>query len=49
VLRARPAKDLKKGAGTDIDGYINFLDDKSGKPRQRGGAQSFSTSAAFAR
>jgi hypothetical protein len=34
ALRARPAKDHKKGADTGIDGYINFFDDKSGQAKQ---------------
>ena len=34
MLRARPAKDHKKGADSGIDGYINFFDDKSGKAKQ---------------
>ena len=30
LVDARPAKDRKKGADRGVDGYINFLDDKSG-------------------
>jgi site-specific DNA-methyltransferase (adenine-specific) len=34
LIDARPAQDKKKGADTGIDGYINFLDDNSGKAKQ---------------
>lgn len=34
LINARPAQDKKKGADTGIDGYINFLDDSSGKAKQ---------------
>ncbi len=30
LVDARPARDHKKGADSGVDGYINFLDDKSG-------------------
>ena len=30
----RPARDRKKGADAGIDGYINFFDDNSGKPKR---------------
>ncbi|HUY12585.1 MAG TPA: DNA methyltransferase [Terriglobia bacterium] len=30
LVDARPAHDRKKGADSGVDGYINFLDDKSG-------------------
>ena len=30
LVDARPARDRKKGADSGVDGYINFLDDKSG-------------------
>ncbi len=34
LVDARPAQDKRKGADTGIDGYINFLDDNSGKARR---------------
>ena len=34
LVDARPARDRKKGADAGIDGYINFFDDNSGKPRR---------------
>lgn len=33
LVDARPARDRKKGADSGIDGYINFLDDKSGQAK----------------
>ena len=34
LVDARPARDRKKGADAGIDGFINFFDDNSGKPRR---------------
>ena len=34
LVDARPAHDRKKGADAGIDGYINFFDDNSGKPKR---------------
>ena len=34
LVDARPARDRKKGADAGIDGYINFFDDASGKPKR---------------
>ena len=34
LVGARPAQDKKKGADKGIDGYINFFDDESGKPKR---------------
>ena len=34
LVDARPARDRKKGADAGIDGYINFFDDTSGKPKR---------------
>ncbi len=34
MVDARPAQDKKKGSDKGIDGYINFLDDKTGKAKQ---------------
>ena len=34
LVDARPAQDRKKGADGGIDGYINFFDDNSGKPKR---------------
>jgi len=34
LIGARPAQDKKKGADMGIDGYINFLDDNSGRAKQ---------------
>ena len=34
LVDARPAQDRKKGADSGIDGYINFFDDNSGKPKR---------------
>lgn len=34
LVDARPAQDRKKGADSGVDGYINFFDDNSGKPRR---------------
>ena len=34
LVNARPAGDRKKGADAGIDGYINFFDDNSGKPKR---------------
>ena len=34
LVDARPARDRKKGADAGIDGYINFFDDNSGKPKR---------------
>ena len=33
MVDARPARDKRKGADSGIDGYINFFDDNSGKPK----------------
>ena len=34
LMDARPAQDRKKGADSGVDGYINFFDDNSGKPKR---------------
>ena len=34
LVDARPAQDRKKGADGGIDGFINFFDDNSGKPKR---------------
>ena len=34
LVDARPARDRKKGADAGIDGYINFFDGNSGKPKR---------------
>ena len=34
LVDARPARDKRKGADRGIDGYINFFDDNSGKPKR---------------
>ena len=34
LVDARPAQDRKKGADSGVDGYINFFDDNSGKPKR---------------
>ena len=34
LVDARPARDRKKGADAGIDGFINFFDDTSGKPKR---------------
>ena len=34
LVDARPARDRKKGADAGIDGFINFFDDNSGKPKR---------------
>jgi len=34
LIEARPAQDKKKGADSGIDGYINFLDDNTGKAKK---------------
>ncbi len=34
LVDARPAQDKRRGADTGIDGYINFFDDNSGKPKR---------------
>ena len=34
LVDARPARDKRKGADSGIDGYINFFDDNSGKPKR---------------
>ena len=34
LVDARPARDRRKGADAGIDGYINFFDDTSGKPKR---------------
>ena len=34
LVEARPAHDGKKGADSGVDGYINFFDDNSGKPKR---------------
>jgi hypothetical protein len=33
LVDARPAQDKRKGADRGVDGYINFFDDNSGKPK----------------
>ena len=33
LVDARPAQDKKRGADAGVDGYINFFDDNSGKPK----------------
>ena len=34
LVDARPARDRKKGADAGVDGYINFFDDNSAKPKR---------------
>ncbi len=34
LVDARPANDRRRGADAGVDGYINFFDDNSGKPRR---------------
>ena len=34
LVDARPANDRRRGADSGIDGYINFFDDNSGKPKR---------------
>ena len=34
LVDSRPAQDKKKGADSGVDGYINFFDDNSGKPKR---------------
>ena len=34
LAEARPAQDQRKGADRGVDGYINFFDDNSGKPKR---------------
>ena len=34
LIDARPANDKRKGADSGVDGYINFFDDNSGKPKR---------------
>ena len=34
LVDARPANDKRKGADSGVDGYINFFDDNSGKPKR---------------
>ncbi len=34
LVDARPARDKRKGADSGIDGYINFFDDNSGRPKR---------------
>ena len=34
LVDARPATDKRKGADSGVDGYINFFDDNSGKPKR---------------
>ena len=34
LVDARPAQDRKKGADSGVDGYINFFDDNSDKPKR---------------
>ena len=34
LVDARPAQDKKRGADSGVDGYINFFDDNSGKPKR---------------
>ena len=33
-MDARPANDKRRGADAGVDGYINFFDDNSGKPKR---------------
>jgi site-specific DNA-methyltransferase (adenine-specific) len=34
LVNARPAKDRKKGAGSGVDGYINFFEEHSGQAKK---------------
>ena len=34
LVDARPANDKRRGADAGVDGYINFFDDTSGKPKR---------------
>ncbi len=34
LVDARPANDRRRGADAGVDGYINFFDDNSGRPRR---------------
>ena len=34
LVDARPARDKRRGADSGVDGYINFFDDNSGKPKR---------------
>ena len=34
LVDARPSQDKKRGADSGVDGYINFFDDNSGKPKR---------------
>ncbi len=34
LVDARPANDMRRGADAGVDGYINFFDDASGKPKR---------------
>ena len=34
LVDARPAQERKKGADSGVDGYINFFDDNTGKPKR---------------
>ena len=34
LVDARPANDRRRGADAEVDGYINFFDDNSGKPKR---------------
>ena len=34
LVDSRPAQDNKKGADSGVDGFINFFDDNSGKPKR---------------
>ena len=34
LVDARPAQERKKGADAGVDGYINFFDDNTGKPKR---------------
>ena len=34
LVEARPSQDRKKGADGGVDGYINFFDDNSGRPKR---------------
>ena len=34
LAEARPARDRRKGADAGVDGYIDFFDDNSGKPKR---------------
>ena len=34
LVDARPARDKRRGADSGVDGYINFFDDNSGRPKR---------------